>query len=120
MNLFGANHYIDYSRLEFSDGSQQFGITTKQTQPHVAELYWTDNSSSITAQSTDRLMVAVIFDNEPYTPVLLEDTNTLRKDGYARVTLPEGEWQTAHLYCFFGRDDLKNFSPGIHFQVTKS
>lgn len=24
-------------------------------------------------------MVAVIFDNEPYTPVLLEDTNTLRK-----------------------------------------
>ena len=122
MNLFGANNYIDYSRLEFSDGSQQlpFGITTKQTRPNVAELYWTDNSSSITAQSTDRLMVAVIFDNEPYTPVLLEDTNTLRKDGYARVSLPEGEWQTAHLYCFFGRDDLKNFSPGIHFQVTKS
>ena len=64
----------------------------------IRDRYWTDNSSSITAQSTDRLMVAVIFDNEPYTPVLLEDTNTLRKDGYARVTLPEGEWQTAHLY----------------------
>ena len=69
MNLFGANNYIDYSRLEFSDGSQQlpFGTTMKQPQPNTVELHWTDNSSSITAQSTDRLMVAVIFDNEPYT-----------------------------------------------------
>lgn len=32
---------------------------TKQTQPNVAELYWTDNSSSITAQSTDRLYGAI-------------------------------------------------------------
>ena len=37
MNLFGANNYIDYSRLEFSDGSQQlpFGTTMKQTQPNA-------------------------------------------------------------------------------------
>jgi len=122
MNLFGQNNYIDYSRLQFSDGSQQlpFEITMVHPEPNTAELRWTDNSSTVTAQPSDNLMIAAIFDNEPYTPVLLAGTKAQREEGHALVSLPEGEWQTAHLYCFFGRDDLQNFSPGIYFKVTKS
>ena len=76
MNMFGPNDYIDYPRLVIADGSLQLPFGMKATAIHAdkLELEWLDNTSTVTAQATDQLTVAAIFDNEPYQPVVLDDT----------------------------------------------
>ena len=84
MNMFGPNDYIDYPRLVLSDGSLQLPFGMKATAIHAdkLELEWLDNTSTVTAQATDQLTVAAIFDNEPYQPVVLNDTGFCRKPSY--------------------------------------
>ena len=84
------------------------------------ELEWLDNTSTVTAQATDQLTVVAIFDNEPYQPVVLDDTGFCRSDGKAIVPVPEGTWTTAHLYCFFAAQDGKRYSPCMYFSISKS
>ncbi len=122
MNMFGPNDYIDYPRLILSDGSLQlpFGMKTAANHIDKLELEWLDNTSTVTAQATDQLTVAAIFDNEPYQPVVLEDTGYCRSDGKAIVHVPEGSWTTVHLYCFFAALDGKRYSPCMYFSISKS
>lgn len=121
MKVFGAGNYIDYSRLVLTGGRQQqvFDMEMTRCDGHRVELKWKDNSGSMTAQSTDRLMVAAIFDEEPYTPVMLPGVQGIRRDGYGRVNLPEGDWREVHLYCFFGTDSGRSYSPSTYFKVCK-
>lgn len=88
MNMFGPNDYIDYPRLILSDGSLQlpFGMKTAANHIDKLELEWLDNTSTVTAQATDQLTVAAIFDNEPYQPVVLEDTATADQTGKLSYT----------------------------------
>lgn len=74
MNIFGQNNYIDYPRLVMSAGSLQLPFSMKATRctPEELELAWLDNSSTVTAHPSDQLLVAAIFDNEPYQPEMLE------------------------------------------------
>ena len=120
--MFGPNDYIDYPRLVLSDGSLQLPFGMKATAIHAnkLELEWLDNTSTVTAQATDQLTVAAIFDNEPYQPVVLDDTGYCRSDGKAIVSTPEGTWTTAHLYCFFAAQDGKRYSPCMYFSISKS
>lgn len=122
MNVFGANDIIDYPRLVLAAGSLQlpFGLRMVAGSAKCAELEWGDNTSTVTAQSTDRLMVAAIFDDEPYQPVVLEGVEACRKDMRGVVNLPEGRWNVAHLYCFFGAADGKRYSPCMYFSICKS
>ena len=122
MNMFGPNDYIDYPRLVLSDGSLQLPFGMKATAIHTdkLELEWLDNTSTVTAQATDQLTVAAIFDNEPYQPVVLDDTGDYRSDEKAVVLMPEGAWTTAHLYCFFAAQDGKRYSPCMYFSISKS
>ena len=121
MNAFGADNYIDYSLLRLTAGSLQqvFALEMTRADEKRLELKWMNNSCTVTSQSTDRLMVAAIFDDEPFTPVMLSGVKAVRKDGYAFVNLPEGEWQTVHLYCFFGMEGGKRYSPCVYFKVSK-
>ena len=121
MNAFGADNYIDYSLLRLTAGSLQqvFALEMTRADEKRLELKWMNNSCTVTSQSTDRLMVAAIFDDEPFTPVMLSGVKAVRKDGYAFVNLPEGEWQTVHLYCFFGMEGGKRYSPCVYFNVCK-
>ena len=68
MNMFGQDDYIDYPRLVISTGSLQLPFGTKATRctPEELELAWLDNSSTVTAQPSDRLLVAAIFNTEPF------------------------------------------------------
>lgn len=121
MNMFGQDDYIDYPRLVISAGSLQlpFGMKASKCTPEELELTWINNSSTITAQPSDQLLVAAIFDNEPYQPEMLETKVFCRKNGQASVLLPEGEWNTAHLYCFFSTKNRERFSPCMYFTVSK-
>ena len=121
MNAFGADNYIDYSLLRLTAGSLQqvFALEMTRADEKRLELKWMNNSCTVTSQSTDRLMVAAIFDDEPFTPVMLSGVKAVRKDGYAFVNLPKGEWQTVHLYCFFGMEGGKRYSPCVYFNVSK-
>lgn len=122
MNMFGPNDYIEYPRLVLSDGSLQLPFGMKATAVHAdkLELEWLDNTSTVTAQATDQLTVAAIFDNEPYQPVVLDDTGFYRSDEKAVVLVPEGAWTTVHLYCFFAAQDGKRYSPCMYFSISKS
>ena len=121
LNMFGQDDYIDYPRLVISTGSLQLPFGTKATRctPEELELAWLDNSSTVTAQPSDRLLVAAIFNTEPYQPEVLETNVFCRQNGQASVLLPEGEWETAHLYCFFSAENRKRFSPCMYFTVSK-
>ena len=104
-----------------SAGSLQLPFSMKATRctPEELELAWLDNSSTVTAQPSDRLLVAAIFDTEPYQPEVLETNVFCRQNGQASVLLPEGEWGTAHLYCFFSAENRERFSPCMYFTVSK-
>ena len=121
LNMFGQDDYIDYPRLVISTGSLQLPFSMKATRctPEELELAWLDNSSTVTAHPSDQLLVAAIFDNEPYQPEMLETNVFCRQNGQASVLLPEGEWETAHLYCFFSAENRERFSPCMYFTVSK-
>ena len=122
MKVFGVNDYVDYPRLVLADGSLQlpFGMRMVIGDAGKVEVEWLDNTSTVTAQSTDRLMVAAIFDNEPYQPVVLENVTGCRADGRGVASIPGGEWNEVHLYCFFGAADGRRYSPCMYFSVCKS
>ncbi len=121
MNIFGENYYIDYPRLQISAGSQQlpFGLQATDCQPDKLELSWKDNTTTTTAQANDLLIVAAIFDNEPYQPVILDDTHAFRRDEKASIAIPEGTWTTVHLYCFFTNEEASRYSPCMYFSISK-
>ena len=83
------------------------------------EFSWLDNSLTLMAQGSDRLMVGAIFDDDPFQVVMLGGITACRKDGWAPVKLPGGSWKTAHLYCFFGTGDRKRFSASKYFKINK-
>lgn len=122
MNVFGKEHYIDYSRLKLTAGSLQLPFEMKMIEGDetYALFSWIDNSGSVTAQATDRLLVAAIFDDEPYSPVVLEMDRSCRSDGAGVVNLPEGTWKTVHLYCFFASETERRYSPCRYFSISKS
>lgn len=67
INIFGQNDYIDYSKLQLSDGRLQLpdDFRLEQTAEQRILLKWTDNSEQQTASATDSLMLGVIFPDQP-------------------------------------------------------
>lgn len=121
MKVFGVNDYVDYPRLVLADGSLQlpFGVRVVESDAGKVGLEWMDNTSTVTARATDRLMVAAIFDDEPYQPVVLEGVTGCRADGRGVVPVPGGGWNEVHLYCFFGAADGQRYSPCVYFSIRK-
>ena len=121
MNAFGLGNYVDYGKLVFSGGELQL--------PHELELVevttegvgfsWKDNSAGMTAGNDDRLRAVWMTDDEPYRVLMPEERAGRRQDGQGCVVLPEGEWQTAHVYVFFGAAEGGKYSPGVYFRIEK-
>ena len=118
---FGENGFIDYSLLRLAHGIQQlpYSLEIKAVSEDGVEFSWLDNSLTLMAQGSDRLMVGAIFDDDPFQVVMLDGITACRKDSWAFVKLPGGSWKTAHLYCFFGTGDRKRFSASKYFKVNK-
>lgn len=118
---FGKENFIDYSLLRLSHGCQQlpYCLEMKGYDGRRVEFSWMDNSVSMTAQSSDRLLVAAVFDPDPFRVVMLTGGEACRKDCWASVELPGETWKEAHLYCFFGTGDRLRFSPSKYFKVTR-
>lgn len=85
-------------------GIQQlpYSLEIKAVSGDGVEFSWLDNSLTMMAQASDYLMVAAVFDDDPFQVVMLDGITACRKDGWAFVKLPGGSWKTAHLYCFSG------------------
>lgn len=121
IRTFDKGNFIDYSLLSLATGSQQLAYSLELVgqQGNRVEFSWSDNSASLTAQASDRLMVAAVFDDEPYRAVVLDDVSAVRGDCWASIALPGDGWNNAHLYCFFGTEDRKRFSASKYFKITK-
>lgn len=124
MNMFGPNDYIDYPRLVLSDGSLQLPFGMKATAIHAdkLELEWLDNTSTVTAQATDQLTVAAIFDNEPYQPVVWDDTGFCRSNGKSHRTRPGRNMDNSPFILLFRcprRETLLPLHVFLYFQILK-
>lgn len=121
IRAFDKDNFIDYSLLHLSSGCQQlaYSLELVGVQGNRVEFSWSDNTASLTAQASDRLMVATVFDEDPYRAVVLDDVNAVRGDCWASVALPGEGWKNAHLYCFFGTEDRKRFSASKYFKITR-
>ena len=121
MNAFGPDCYVDYGLLALAGGGLQLPneLALAGAEEGAARFVWTDNTAGATAREDDRMMAAVVTDDEPYRVVLPEETAGLRRDGAGRVVLPEGEWTAAHVYLFFGAADGSMYSPSVYFKIVK-
>ena len=121
MNAFGEEDYVDYGLLTLAGGSLQLPNELAVTDMADRRLgfAWVDNTSGETARGDDRMLVAVITDDEPYRVLMPEERTGRRQDGQGCVVLPEGEWQTAHVYVFFGAAEGRKYSPGVYFRIEK-
>ena len=121
MNAFGQNDYVDYSLLVAAGGSLQLPneLSYCGLEGNRATFTWTDNTSGDTARSDDRMQAAVITEDEPYRIAVPEETAGLRLNGKGSVALPEGAWQTAHVYVFFSTADGNKHSPCVYFKIEK-
>lgn len=121
MNAFGAECYVDYGLLTFSGGGLQLPneLAFSGLEGRKASFAWINNTAGTTARGDDRLLAAVVTDDEPYRVVAMEETEGTRQDGTGSVALPEGPWTTAHAYLFFGTSDGSMFSPSVYFKIVK-
>lgn len=121
MNAFGEEDYVDYGLLTLAGGSLQLPNELAVTDMADRRLgfAWVDNTSGETARGDDRMLAAVITDDEPYRVLMPEERSGRRQDGQGYVVLPEGEWQTAHVYVFFGAAEGRRYSPGVYFRIEK-
>ena len=121
MNAFGEEDYVDYGLLTLAGGSLQLPNELAVTDMADRRLgfAWVDNTSGETARGDDRMLAAVITDDEPYRVLMPEERSGRRQDGQGCVVLPEGEWRTAHVYVFFGAAEGGKYSPGVYFRIEK-
>ena len=109
----------DFSRLQLGIGKQQHvnNMTASVDEQDNVTLQCDDNSGCPSALATDRLMVVVLFSNRSFTPVILDNVQALREDGYASFHLERKKRINAHIYCFFASQDGKHFSNDKYFKL---
>ena len=122
MNAFGKGDYVDYGLLAPAGGSLQLPneLELSAMEGRLLTFGWVDNTSGETARGDDRMLAAVITDDEPYRVLVPEERTGRRQGGQGSVMLPEGEWRTAHVYVFFGAAQGGKYSPCVYFRVEKS
>lgn len=121
MNAFGPECYVDYGLLTLSGGGLQLPneLELGGLEGLRATFSWMDNTAGVTARADDRMLAAVVTDDEPYCVVVAGETEGTRKEGVGSVALPEGDWAVAHVYLFFGTADGAMFSPSVYFKIVK-
>ena len=121
LNAFGANEYIDYSLLTFARGILQlpYNFRLAGSGNGQAEVAWSNDREQKTAKYTDRLLVAVVYPDEPFRVMMLPCGDVVRGDEHAVIPLDERGEGAIQLYCFFADSDLQSFSDNRYFCINR-
>lgn len=68
-------------------------------------------------RNKDELVLAVIYDNEPFRVQIIENTGITRDIGVANIPLEQPEATEAHVYAFFTNADKDSFTNSRYFKV---
>lgn len=125
MNLkaYSKNYTVgDFMLLTLSAGTLQlpFQLRQREITPGTCSLGWEASPWMPTPRISDKLMAAVIYDNEPYRVEIIENTGATRYDGEATFPLSSPGASEAHVYCFFTNKDTSNFTNSVYFNVKLS
>lgn len=103
-------------RFSFGQRSLPWNLEAS-AEGHVATITWQDNRVTPHCSPNDPLLVGLIFENRPGSPMLIADTGVTRASCGITIELPTTRPQKAHLYPFFCNPERTEFSESQHLGV---
>ncbi|MDE6452415.1 MAG: hypothetical protein K2L23_09090 [Odoribacter sp.] len=85
----------------------------------IFKVSWEDEREGTLAAADDRLCVGVIYEDRPGVPQLAQEVTGRRGDMKGTFRLNGTSEGTAHIYCFFGREDETAYSESFYFKSAK-
>jgi hypothetical protein len=115
----GEGNIVDYQNMKFSIGNlplpENIVVVNSRSGNGLIVISWTDNSGSLTAIASDRLMLVTLTGNKP---TVMSTLNFTRAAESATVQLANGAGETVHLYIFFSDPAGKNYSNSFYAVVN--
>lgn len=117
----GEGELVDFATFRFSYGELQLPRNIAiEKDGEIFRVTWEDEREEKLAAAEDRLCIGVIYEERPGAPQLAQKVTGKRGDmkGIFRLNgIHEG---TAHVYCFFGREDETAYSESLYFKLTQN
>ena len=109
----------DFGLLTLSAGRLPIPYRWRQEAAEAGQLvsHWDTVMPLAGGNETDRLMAAVIYDDEPFRVEIIRETGYTRADGSATIPLTSTTAREAHVYCFFVNREEDAFSRDVYFHV---
>ncbi|HJA16068.1 MAG TPA: hypothetical protein H9796_13485 [Candidatus Butyricimonas faecavium] len=109
----------DFALLQFTLGDLQipFHLQQQETPEGIFSITWETIPYGHNRRNRDELVLAVIYDNEPFRVQIIENTGITRNIGIANIPLEQPEATEAHVYAFFTNSDRDSFTNSRYFKV---
>lgn len=116
----GEGKLVDFATFRFSYGELQLPRNiTIEKDGEIFKVSWEDEREGTLAAADDRLCVGVIYEDRPGAPQLAQEVTGRRGDMKGTFRLNGTSGGTAHIYCFFGREDETAYSESFYFKSAK-
>ena len=83
----------------------------------ILSINWETTPWILDRRNKDELVLAVIYDNEPFRVQIIENTGITRTDGIANIPLEQPDATEAHVYAFFTNADRDSFTNSLYYKV---
>ncbi len=109
----------DFSLLQLTVGDLQipFHLQQQEAPEGVFSIIWGNTPCGYDRRNKDELVLAVIYDNEPFRVQIIENTGITRDIGVANIPLEQPEATEAHVYAFFTNADKDSFTNSRYFKI---
>ena len=120
INAYDTDYNIgDFALLKFTVGDLQmpFHFRQQDAPEGVLSINWETSPWILDRRNKDELVLAVIYDNEPFRVQIIENTGITRTDGIANIPLEQPDATEAHVYAFFTNADRDSFTNSLYYKV---
>ena len=108
---------LDGLRLAVGNRPGAWELTATANEKGQVTLRWTLDDSRVVVNGDDRLMVALLYGDRLFSPVMAEGVAALRREKTATFNVARCPGVTIHLYCFFVSPGGDAFSDSQHMTV---
>ncbi|RGV36646.1 hypothetical protein DWW18_00125 [Butyricimonas virosa] len=120
IKAFDSDYNVgDFALLKFTLGDLQipFQFRQQQAPEGIFSITWDTTPWICDRRNKDKLILAIIYDNEPFRIQIIENTGISRNDGIANIPLEQPEATEAHVYAFFTNTDRDSFTNSLYYRV---
>lgn len=120
INAFDTDYNVgDFALLKFTLGDLQtpFQFRQQEAPEGILSITWDTAPWICDRRNKDELVLAVIYDNEPFRVQIIENTGITRNDGIANILLDQTNATEAHIYTFFTNADRDSFSNSLYYKI---